>query len=95
MIDEDFETFLTIIGMFGVLRPELRENEIAMFQLKTVLEFNSRDWKMFLLVLPDEKTRQIHILIKELYEFYLLYGGMLVEKSFQTRERLYQIIGKE
>ena len=66
-----------------------------MFQLKTVLEFNENDWKLFLLVLPDEKTRQIHILIKELYEYYLLYGGMLTEKSFQVRERMYQIIGKE
>ena len=95
MVDEDFKTFFTIISMFGVLRPAFRENEMAMFQLKTVLEFNENDWKLFLLVLPDEKTRQIHILIKELYEYYLLYGGMLTEKSFQVRERMYQIIGKE
>ena len=86
---------LPFISMLAVLRPDFRENEMAMFQLKTVLEFNENDWKLFLLVLPDEKTRQIHILIKELYEYYLLYGGMLVEKSFQTRERMYQIIGKE
>ena len=46
MVDEDFKTFFTIISMFGVLRPDFRENEMAMFQLKTVLEFNENDWKL-------------------------------------------------
>lgn len=29
MVDEDFKTFFTIISMFGVLRPDFRENEMA------------------------------------------------------------------